>query len=263
MPDLPRSFRILIVVPTLGRRMDTLERTLASISAQDDISVDAVVVTPVEDESLRCLVERHGARQVVEDGHISAAVNRGFRQAGPQHRYVGWIGDDDLLRPGALAASSRLLEQHGEAVVAFGQCDYIDMTGRLLFTRRPPLGAAWWLQFVPGLIKQETCLFRREAVLAVGGLDESLRYAMDLDLLLRLRRLGSFVRVDAVQAAFCWHADSITVANREMSFVEAQRVQRIAAHGLVRLLSPFAQPLVRHLLLAVNDRINRRYLRGV
>lgn len=256
----PNRFRILMVVPTLGRRRDTLERTLASIASQDGVCVDTIVVAPLEDEPLRSLVQKHGAQLVVESGHISAAVNRGFNCAGPEHRYVAWIGDDDVLRPGALAISSALLEQCPQAVLAFGRCDYIDRAGKLLFTRRPPAGAAWWLQFVPGLIKQETCLFRRQSVSSVGGLDESLQYAMDLDLLLRLRRLGIFVRAEAVLAAFCWHTESLTIANREVSFAEAQQVQRRAARGLAALVNPVAQPLFRRLLLSVSNRINRRHL---
>jgi GT2 family glycosyltransferase len=258
----PSPFRILVVVPTLGRRLDTLERTLASIDLQEGVCVDAIVVAPVGDKPLRSLVQRHAAQLVVESGHISAAVNRGFERAGPEHRYVAWIGDDDVLRPGALAISSSLLEQSPKAVVAFGRCDYIDLKGELLFTRRPPAGAAWWLQFVPGLIKQETCLFRRQSVVDVGGLDENLRYAMDLDLLLRLRRLGPFARAEAVLAAFCWHAGSITIANREVSFAEAQQVQRRAARGLAALVTPVALPLFRRLILRVSNRINRRHLRS-
>ncbi len=167
-----------------------------------------------------------------------------------------------ILDPGGLfTAYSALLERQPGSVATFGSCDYIDLAGRLLFTRRPPPGAAWWLQFVPGLIKQETCLFRKDAVVAVGGLNVNLRYAMDLDLLLRLRRIGSFERVEMTLAAFCWHPGSITIANREVSFAEAQRVQRREAGGIVRLLNPVAQPLFRQLLLAMSKRINTRHLR--
>ena len=261
---ISRPFRILVVVPTLGQRLATLERTLVSLATQDGVGVDVVVVTPNgDDPALQASIRRHGARLLVERGHISAAVNRGFAQAGPEHRYVAWLGDDDLLRPGALATSSSLLEAKPSAVLAFGRCDYIDISGRLLFTRRPPSGASFWLQFVPGLIKQETCLFRKESMLIAGPLDETLKYAMDLDLLLRLRVLGSFVRTESVLAAFCWHPGSITIANREVSFSEAQHVQRRAARGMIRLLNPLAQPIFRRLLLAVSNRINRRHLHGV
>lgn len=62
-------------------------------------------------------------------------------------------------------------------------------------------------------------------------------------------------------AAFCWHPGSITIANRELSFAEAQRVQRREAGGIVRLLNPVAQPLFRQLLLAMSKHINTRHLR--
>ena len=47
---------------------------------------------------------------------------------------------------------------------------------------------------VPTLIPQPGSLIRRSAWEHVGGLDERLHYAMDLDLFLRLRRFGVIVR---------------------------------------------------------------------
>lgn len=258
------AYRVLVVVPTLGQRLAELERALASIASQKDVGVDIVVVTPNgEAPSLAELVHRQGARLLVEPGHISAAVNRGFAAAGDEHRYVAWMGDDDLLRPGALAMSSSLLERNPSAVIAFGRCDYIDLAGQLLFTRRPPAGAAFWLQFVPGLIKQEACLFRRSALVKAGRLDENLRYAMDLDILLRLRQYGPFVRTEAVLAAFCWHPGSITIANRAKSLAEAQAVQRRLAQGPARLIGPLTRPVFRFLLSMASAQINRRHLKGV
>lgn len=252
--------RILVVIPTLGTRLETLKRTLESISAQRGVAADVVVVAPTDRPELKSLIGTTGARLVLHPGHISAAVNRGFLEATKQHMYMAWIGDDDLMRPDALLHSSALLDKQPSAVLAYGPCDYIDVSGRLLFTRRPPPAAPWWLQFVPGLIKQETCLFRSDAIRMVGGLDESLLYAMDLDLLLRLRTIGSFARSKAVLAAFCWHTESITIANRAASFAEAQAVQRRAAHGLVRLMNPLVQRVMRLLMLAVSARINKRHL---
>lgn len=263
-PSLPTagaaSFRVLVVVPTLGERLTTLARTLASVQAQEGVAVDCVVVAKTLFDELRTVVEAHGARVIVDEGRVSAAINAGFAQAGPEHRYCCWIGDDDMLRPGSLRSATAALEADPGAVVAFGHCDYIDFAGKLLFSRRPPPGAPALLQLVPGLIKQETCLFRRSAVVAVGALDESVRYAMDLDLLLRLRRQGRFVRLESVQAAFCWHPGSITIANRDVSFKEAQAIQTRHARGLVWLAFALLKTPIRMLVLAVNGRINRAFL---
>ncbi len=253
-------FRVLVVVPTLGERLPTLARTLDSVRQQAGVPVDCVVVAKTLTPELQTVVEARGARLITDEGRVSAAINAGFSQAGPEHRYCCWIGDDDLLRPDSLRSASTALEADPRAVVAFGRCDYIDFAGNLLFTRRPPPGAAALLQLVPGLIKQETCLFRQAAVAAVGGLDENVRYAMDLDLLLRLRRQGSFARLESVQAAFCWHPGSITIANRDVSFKEAQEIQARHARGLVSLAFALLKAPIRKLVLVVNGRINRAFL---
>ncbi len=257
-PSGPRApFRILLVIPTLGRRLDTLGRTLLSVTDQAGAHVDVVIVAKTNFPELEAVAVRHGARIITHPGNISAAVNAGFAQAESVHKYVCWLGDDDMLYPGALAHASAALESEPTAAVAYGACNYISLDGNLLFTRRPPPLAPLLLQFVPGLIKQEACLFRLSDVKAVGGLNETLKYTMDLDLLLRLRRRGRFVPVDKVTAAFCWHPDSITVANRKVSLAEAQEVQRVNARGVARAFQPLWKPAVRTLILAMTWKINR------
>ena len=254
--------RIMIVVPSLGSRLTTLDRALASIRAQAGVLIDVVLVVPVVSPALAAVATAHQVPTIACSGGLSAAVNAGFAQGTGAHEYLGWLGDDDMLRPGALAAAGRLLDQHRGAVVAYGSCDYVDLDGHLILTRRPPPAAPALLLFVPGVIKQETCLFRRSALQQAGPLREDLSYAMDLDLLLRLRRVGPFVRTDRVQAAFCWHASSLTVANREASLDEAQRVQRQHARGLTRALVPLSQYPVRQVVRLLDGRMSRSLRRG-
>lgn len=256
-PPHRSPFRILLVIPTLGRRLDTLARALASIAGQTGASVDVVIVAKTDSPELEAVAARYGARLVTHPGNISAAVNAGFAQTDGTHRYAGWLGDDDMLYPDALAHASASLEAQPAAVVAYGACNYIDFDGNLLFTRRPPPLAPLLLQFIPGLIKQEACVFRLSGLRAVGGLNERLKYTMDLDLLLRLRRAGAFVRLNRVTAAFCWHPDSITISNRKVSLDEAQEVQRVNARGIARLFQPVWKNAVRALILAMTWKINR------
>ena len=257
-----QEFRILAVIPTLAQRLDTLGRTLESIQTQSGVRVDIVIVAKDVSPALIELAHRFDARVVANSGHISAAVNAGFSLATADHRYALWIGDDDLLRPESLAVASDLLENDSLSVACFGGCDYIDMQGNLLFTRSPPALSPTLLQCVPGLIKQEACLFRYSALVQCGGLDESLRYTMDLDLLLRLRRCGRFIKAARVQAAFCWHPGSLTIANRNASLNEAQRVQQRNARGLVKLLQPIWKHPIRWLIVLMARKINRAMLQA-
>ena len=253
----PQAIRILVVIPTLGKRLETLGRTLSSVKDQAGVFVDMVLVAKTNTSELSAIADRYRARFILHPGNISAAINAGFAQATQDHRYVAWLGDDDMLRPNALANASSLLEQNQAAVVAYGSCDYVDLNGNLLFNRRPPTMAPVLLQFIPGLIKQETCLFRLNALRRIGGLNEKLRYTMDLDLLLKLRRLGPFVKTDQILAAFCWHPDSLTISNRRASLAEAQDVQRSHARGITRMLQPVWKHPVRCLILTLNWKINR------
>jgi len=250
-------YRILFVIPTLGNRLDTLVKTLASIQSQRGVLVDILLVAKTASPALSTIADQYAAKVMIHPGNISGAINAGFAQANDSHRFVGWLGDDDMLRPESLSYASSVLESNPLAVVAYGSCDYINRDGDVLFTRRPPPGAPFLLQMVPGLIKQETCLFRLQALRQVGGLDEKIRYAMDLDLLLKLRRVGSFVRVDRIQAAFCWHAESLTIANRSASLAEAQDIQGRNSLGIPRLLRPVWMYPIRLLIVAMSWKINR------
>lgn len=252
-----QSFRILIVIPTLGTRIETLRRTLTSIQQQDGVRVDVVIVSKTRTPELTAIAANFQANIFIHQGHISEALNVGFAEARKEHRYASWLGDDDMLRPGALANASTFLEQNPKAVAYYGSCDYVDIRGTLLFSRRPPPKAPALLQFVPGLIKQEACLFRISALVEAGGLDERLKYTMDLDLLLRLRRLGPFVKSDHVHAAFCWHSGSLTIANRMDSFNEAQSVQDKHARGIIRMLYRLLRYPILYFILAISWKINR------
>ena len=71
-------------------------------------------------------------------------------------------------------------------------------------------------------------LVRRSAWEQVGGLDESFRFAFDLDLLLKIQPLGGFVDVGQVVSSFRWHGDSLTVGDRSTSLHESEVARRRA-----------------------------------
>lgn len=222
--------RTLVVVPTLGRRPEYLAQTVASVMAQQ-APHDLVVVVPPTAVEARTLAADVGARVVDDPGGLSAAVNAGLATAGPEHAYANWIGDDDLLAPDALARAGAVLESSPDVALVYGHCVYIDPDGRLLWTSRAGRLARVALAWGPNLIPQPGMLFRLADFHVVGGLDESLEYAMDLDLLLRLRRRGRFVDLGVPVSSFRWHPDSLTVGSRQASLSESEAVKR-------RYLSP-------------------------
>ena len=70
---------ILVVLPTLGDRIDTLTETLKTIQSQrQDVDLSLVVVTPVRARVARALALEYGATLVDDPGTgISEAINCG------------------------------------------------------------------------------------------------------------------------------------------------------------------------------------------
>ena len=228
--------RILIVVPTLGNRLDFLQRTLASITGQS-APADIIVVVPASAGGARDLAHEAGASVLDDPGGLSAAINLGMAHAKDHHAYVNWLGDDDTLTKGSLSAVAAALDASPKASVAFGQCLYVDEDDNPLWVSQAGRAAPWILPWGPDLVPQPGMLIRREAWRAVGGLDESLRFAMDLDLLLKLKRWGPLVAVPRIVSTFRWHVESLTVSDRTASLSESEAVKR---RYLPKALSPVA-----------------------
>ncbi|WP_331525320.1 glycosyltransferase [Nocardioides sp.] len=221
-----------MVVPTLGRRMKHLSLCLESIASQE-ADVDLVLVAPKSAE-IEAVAVHHSGRLVPDPLRgISGALNAGFAAALEGTEYVAWLGDDDMLSPGSLAATTATLDAHPRASLVYGWCDYIDDDGTLIFTNRAGHMAGRTITFAPNLVPQPGSLMRLEDVQAVGGVDEQLSYSMDLDLFLRLRQRGRLVALPRVLASFRWHPDSTTVQAEEASAEEADRVR-------MRYMAPWA-----------------------
>ena len=209
---------ILVVLPTLGDRIETLTETLKAIEAQrQDVHLTLVVVAPVRATLARTLAREYGAKIVDDPGTgISEAINFGLR-ARRGETFYAWMGDDDLFRPGGLRTLQDLLQANPGAVLAFGGCDYIDAEGHVLALSNAGRLATFLLSWGPDLIPHPGTMIRLDALQRIGGFDPHLRYAMDLDAFLRLRAWGTFVWTRETVSAFRCHAESLKVANRKLS----------------------------------------------
>lgn len=233
MSDLRRSTPagqdvppVLFVVPTLAERPGLLGECLGSVRRQAVGGLDLVVVAP-RDRGAEEVAARHGARFVADEHRsgISAALNTGLRAARPGTQFFAWLGDDDLLAPGSLARTIEALRARPDVALVYGWCDYVDGGGAVVFRSRAGRLAQATVGFGPNLIPQPGSLMRYDDVVAVGGLDEDLRFALDLDLFLRLRQRGRLMAIRHTLAAFRWHADSATVGNATKSMEESDRVR--------------------------------------
>jgi GT2 family glycosyltransferase len=247
---------VLIVVPTLGRRVDHLRECLASLLNQTPVP-QIVLVGPDQPEIMD-LTNTFGATWLADPGSQTRAINAGIDSASSHVRYVNWLGDDDLLEPGSIALTRTALEMNPTATVAYGSCRYIDESGRPLWVSSAGRWADRVLSWGPDLIPQPGMLVRLSAWRAVGGVDESYRFAFDLDLLLKLKKTGPLVDVGAIVSSFRWHADSLTVGDRDTNLAESERAKRDALSPRARALAWLWERPVRGATRLAAWEVNRR-----
>jgi hypothetical protein len=141
---------------------------------------------------------------------------------------MAWLNSDDVLFPGSLARVADFFAHNPEVDVVYGHRVLIDVddreVGRWLL---PPHDGEVlsWADFVP----QETLFWRRRIWEKVGGqIDESFRFAMDWDLLLRFREAGArFARLPVFLGGFRVHPQQKTSAGiSDIGFTEMNRLRQ-------------------------------------
>ena len=233
-----------VVVPTLGRRPQFLRTSLQSIRDAGEAYI--LLVAPESFDARELLESGLIDEKIDEVGHtLPDAINQGFAQLPDGVQFISWLGDDDMLRPGALTITSAYLAAHPRSSVVYGRCDYIDEHGTVVWTNRSGRWAAPLLRVGPDLVPQPGSLFRRSAFSGTGGLRTDLGWAFDLDILIRLAKFGRLSYVRKTLAAFRWHADSLSVGQRDNSVREASQVRREFLPGWIRPISGLWEMPVR------------------
>jgi glycosyltransferase involved in cell wall biosynthesis len=257
MPSENTLPEILVVIPTLGDRLSLLRETFESIKAQAPVAYDIVMVVPLAKKDAVALAKEYGAKCVDDPGGLSAAVNAGISQAKTHHKYISWIGDDDLISPGSYETGVKALEKNPDAVLAYGYCDYINDVGKHIWTSKAGNLAPWIMTWGPNLMPCPGTLFRTSALEQAGPFDEANKYSMDLDMFLRLRKLGKFINTKQVMAAFRWHATSTTVSNRNVVLKETEQVKRKYLPSYLRPFAPLWEIPVRIATKVASKRVSK------
>jgi glycosyltransferase involved in cell wall biosynthesis len=204
--------RISVVIPCHNAAA-FLDETLASVQAQTRAADEVIVVDDRSTDGSAEIARARGAT-VIEappPGRAAAARNAGWRHT--RGELIAFVDADDRWLPHHLEIVARLLEAHPDAVLAFGRLQLFGLeTGPYVGHHLPgggPVDAR-----VPAAIHcagpQTAVIIRRDALEAVGGYDETLRYAEDFELFARLSRRGTFISADAATCEYRQHSAQAT-----------------------------------------------------
>lgn len=145
------------------------------------------------------------------NGGIGKATNTALRMC--RGLYVGQLDADDRLKPGAVAACTKVLDtQHVDAV--YTDCDYIDRAGN--YIRDGWCGGEFsrdWL--ATGMIATHFRMFRRRLVARIPAVNETIANAVDLDLWLKINERAHIAHLHEVLYSYRWHGRNTSIKDRK------------------------------------------------
>jgi GT2 family glycosyltransferase len=211
-----------VVMPTYnGERY--LRETFESMVEQDERGFECVVVDGGSTDSTRAIIDQFSRELDVrlfvrpEFPNWVGKTNFGFGEAAAEH--VCMLHSDDRWLPGRAAAVRRALERHPDLALLLNPSLIIDQDGRTVGRWRCPLepdhiySADALLEhlIVQNFVAVPAPTFRRDAALAVGGIDPVLWYTGDWDFYLKLARTGDTLYLDEMLTSFRIHGASLTM----------------------------------------------------
>lgn len=209
----------------------TLADTLASVQGQTCQDYEHIFVDGGStDGTLDMIAAYPGNKRVLRDvgGGISRAMNQGIEAA--QGEYIAHLHSDDYYNgPDVLATVKRAFEQ---AQATGRPVDWVYGNIQVLKDGKmvPPyaMPAFSYRSFVAGRssIPHPAVFIRKSAFERVGAFDEKLKYAMDIDLWLRLGAVSRPAMIDQPLTVFRDHAGSVSSANRLKARQEEFNVRR-------------------------------------
>lgn len=176
---------VSIVTPSYNQG-EYIRHTIDSVLSQDYPRLEYVVVDGASTDGTRGVLEAYTGRLTwisEPDRGQAHAINKGFRLGSGE--ILGWLNSDDVYLPAAVAAATEFLVRHPDVMMVYGEASYIDEAGRTVDVY-PTEPFRWKRLGQTCFICQPAVFFRRAAVEAVGYLNETLHYALDYDLWLRI-----------------------------------------------------------------------------
>lgn len=220
----PASPRVSVVMATLNRA-GALPGAIESVLSQAGVSFELIVVDDGSTDPTPEVLDRYRddprVKVLRNDRNLGlpAALNRGIGLA--RGRYIARIDDDDHWTETAkLQRQAACLDQQPEIGV-LGTA-FVDETGREVFNPRSDSGIRAQMLFRCPFC-HPSVLVRADAIRQAGGYDESLRYAEDWELWMRIGRDWQFANLAEVTLRKCqgdntlsarYHGRQATLARR-------------------------------------------------
>lgn len=214
----------ITILTTVYNGAAHLQEALDSVRAQEYADYEHLIVDDGSTDTTPELLARAAAadpRVVIMRNEtnrgIAASANRGLTLA--RCEYVARLDADDVTLPGRFTKEVALLDADPSAVLVSMNYETFLDGGQTLgrsYRDEPPEVVAYLLNFSNAVGGHSQVMFRRSAVLAAGGYDESFPLSLDYDLWTRLLPHGRIVILPGLGMRYRLHPASVTAQDRSL-----------------------------------------------
>ncbi|HET9912623.1 MAG TPA: glycosyltransferase family 2 protein [Anaerolineales bacterium] len=216
---------VSIITPSYNQA-PYLEETIKSVLAQDYPWIEYAIVDGGSIDGTVELIKKYEDKLAwwvsEKDKGQTDAINKGFTRANGE--ILAWLNSDDTYEPGAVSAAVKYLQEHPEVGMVYGDCNFIDESGRVIGKFNSAQTSYRLLRQGYAHIPQQTMFFRTELWRQVGPLDPSFYFAMDYDLWTRLAARTEIKYVPQTWANFRLHTSGKTIQADDRCWPEMLRV---------------------------------------
>lgn len=214
---------ISVIIPVYNGA-NTIRETVLSVLNQTITDFEIIIINDGSQDATLEIVARIPDPRITifsfPNAGLAVSRNRGIDRANGD--YLAFLDADDLWATNKLEAQLAALKAHPEAAVAYSWTDCIDEQGQFLrqSAHATASGNVQANLLLANFISSGSNIFvRKQAVLEIGGFDESLSNAQDWDLWLRLASRYEFVPVPETQVFYrvSTHSMSRNVLGLEVS----------------------------------------------
>lgn len=248
------------VIPTLGARIESFERTTNSILASTMVVMCVIVAPKDKLQALRQVLSKDERLVFIADQGLglASAINLGFSYL-PMVDYWNWCADDDQIVPLNVEKLAAGLNSKSNGLIGIGSCKIIDKNEKLLAINYSHELKVRLLSYGSNLISQCACLFSYKATLNIGMLDENLKLAFDQKLIQQLLENGEHYLSRDVTGVYEWDADTLSNLNRKESLSESYLVRLSSQKSFVgKSMVNFLRPITSLISHAGNRFMNFR-----
>ncbi|MBW4479704.1 MAG: glycosyltransferase [Tolypothrix brevis GSE-NOS-MK-07-07A] len=206
--------KISVIIPAYNCAK-TIKQTIESVLIQNFTDFELIVINDGSTDSSLDIVSKIKDSRIKIFSYPNAGGNVS-RNRGISHavgEFISFLDADDIWIPDKLATQLQALEENPTTKVTYSWTDYIDENGKFVHsgTHISLNGNVYEQLLVKNFLENgSNPLICKDALLAVGGFDESLLAGQDWDMWLRLAREFNFVAVPEVQILYRISANSLS-----------------------------------------------------